>query len=122
MDNDFRTLLGVNAFVLLDKPVILEMLSKNSIEVKNMEQEQRNYGYHQDTAPVMTIGNWVVTLLVMIIPIVNIIMLIVWAAGNHENPNRKNWAVAQLIFFGLAFALWIFFFSAIVAMMGNLMP
>ena len=87
-----------------------------------MEQEPRNYGFHQDTAPVMSIGNWVVTMIIMMIPLVNVIMLIVWAAGNNDNPNRKNWAIVQLIFFGIAFALWIFLISAFAGMMGSLMP
>ncbi|HOD18281.1 MAG TPA: hypothetical protein PKJ14_06570 [Candidatus Cloacimonadota bacterium] len=61
--------------------------------------EQQNY-YQQNSepqikpannvAPVMTIGNWIVTMLLMLIPIANIVLLIVWAVSNTDNPNRKN--------------------------------
>jgi len=39
-----------------------------------MDQNNPNFGM-QPVAPVMTVGNWVVTFLVMLIPVVNIVML-----------------------------------------------
>ncbi|MDD3563394.1 MAG: hypothetical protein PHR32_06950 [Candidatus Cloacimonetes bacterium] len=92
-----------------------------------MEQEPRsftsqsNLSPHQNMAPVMTIGNWIVTMILAAIPIVNIIMLIVWAASSTENPNRKNWAIATLIFIGILIVLNILFLSTMIGMMGGLM-
>jgi hypothetical protein len=71
-------------------------------------------------APVMSIGNWIVTMIILIIPLVNIIMLIVWAASSSENPNRKNWAIAQLIFMGIGIVLYILLFSTIIGLVGGM--
>lgn len=44
----------------------------------------------------MTLGQWIGTIVLCMIPCVNIVMLIVWAAGNG-NPIRKRFAQAYLI-------------------------
>lgn len=56
---------------------------------------------------VMSVGDWLVTLLLMLIPCVNIIMLIIWAASSTGNANRRNWARAYLIFFAIIFAIYL---------------
>ncbi|HCX60005.1 MAG: hypothetical protein WCY87_00035 [Candidatus Cloacimonadales bacterium] len=86
-----------------------------------MEQDNRNLVYSQNQAPVLSIGQWIITLLIMVIPIVNIIMLIVWAVGSTENPNRKNWAIAQLIFMAIGVVIWILLFSTFMGMMSGMM-
>jgi hypothetical protein len=68
----------------------------------------------------MTVGNWIITMIIMVIPIVNVVMLIVWAASSTENPNRKNWAVAQLIFIAIGIIIWILFAGIIIGMLGGL--
>ena len=86
-----------------------------------MEQDNRNLVYSQNQAPVLSIGQWIITLLIMVIPIVNIIMLFVWAVGSTENPNRKNWAIAQLIFMAIGVVIWILLFSTFMGMMSGMM-
>ena len=86
-----------------------------------MEQDNRNLVYSQNQAPVLSIGQWIITLLIMVIPIVNIIMLFVWAVGRTENPNRKNWAIAQLIFMAIGVVIWILLFSTFMGMMSGMM-
>lgn len=44
----------------------------------------------------MSLGQWIGTIVLSIIPCVNIIMLIIWAVS-AENINKKRWAQAQLI-------------------------
>ncbi|WP_010255852.1 hypothetical protein [Myroides injenensis] len=56
---------------------------------------------------VMSVGDWIVTLLIMLIPLVNIVMLFVWGFDNNGNRNRANWAKAQLIFMAIGIGLWI---------------
>ncbi|HOA29480.1 MAG TPA: hypothetical protein PKL34_05530 [Candidatus Cloacimonadota bacterium] len=68
----------------------------------------------------MTVGNWIVTMLLMIIPFVNIILLIVWAASSGENPNRRNWAIASLIFMAIGIVLWLILASTLVGLMSSL--
>ena len=57
----------------------------------------------------MSVKDWLVTLLIMAIPLVGIIMLFVYAFGNNENINRQNWAKAQLIMVAIAIVLVILF-------------
>lgn len=47
--------------------------------------------------PVISVGDWLITLLIRAIPLVNIIMLFIWAFGSGNNPNKANWAKAVLI-------------------------
>ena len=46
----------------------------------------------------MSINDWLITFLVLLIPIVNIIMLFVWAFSSNTNRNKSNWAKASLIY------------------------
>lgn len=89
-----------------------------------MEQEPRQFANQTPMAPVLTVGNWAVTMLLMMIPLVNLILLIVWAASTSENPNRKNWAIATLIFAAIGFVLWLLLASVaaglITALTGNM--
>ena len=62
-----------------------------------------NYGYVPRD---MTVGRWLLTMLIMCIPIVNLIMLIVWAVSSGpDNHARKTWAIAQLIWMVIWFVL-----------------
>ena len=80
-----------------------------------MEQERNDYYPYQNVAPVMSIGQWLVTFLLMAIPIVNIIMIIVWIASKDENPNRKNWILAYLIVIAISFVLTFIIFGSIAS-------
>lgn len=58
---------------------------------------------------VISVKKWIVTLLVMMIPLVNVICLIIWALSDSENKNRSNWAKAQLLMFLIGIVLMFFF-------------
>jgi len=62
---------------------------------------------NQDQKP-MSVKDWLITLLLMAIPVVGIVLLFVYAFGSNENENKKNWAKAQLIMLAIVFALVIF--------------
>ena len=53
---------------------------------------------------VMTMGEWLITLIVLAIPCVNVIMYFVWAFGNG-NENRKNFCRAGLIVMAVGIVL-----------------
>lgn len=52
----------------------------------------------------ISLGQWMLTLLLLMIPLVNIIMLIVWAVSD-TNPSKKNFARAQLIWIGISIGI-----------------
>lgn len=68
-----------------------------------MENEERLH-------PVVSIGDWIITFIIAAIPIVNVIMLFVWAFGSTTNPSKANWAKASLIIFAVAVVFYILFF------------
>ncbi len=54
--------------------------------------------YQNAVAPAVGLGEWIVTLIVLMIPLVNIIMLLVWAFSSGTNPSKANFCKAQLLF------------------------
>ena len=71
----------------------------------------------------VTVGEWIVIFLLMLIPIVNIILLFVWAFGSENTPeSQKNWAKAKLIFWLilmiLPLLLWIILGAAFLSFLG----
>lgn len=71
-------------------------------------------------APVIGLGDWVVTLIIMIIPLVNLIMLFVWAFGDGTNPSKANWAKASLILILISIVLSVILFGAIAGFVSRL--
>jgi len=61
--------------------------------------------------PVISVTDWIITFIIMAIPLVNIIMLFVWGFGD-ANPNKANWAKASLVMMLVMGA--IYFFIAII--------
>ena len=53
----------------------------------------------QPQAPVVSIKEWLLTNLIVMIPLVNIVMTFVWAFGSNTNPNKANYFKAALILF-----------------------
>lgn len=73
----------------------------------------QNLGYpapgyqQQQVAPVITVKDWMLTTLLLIIPVVNIIMLFVWAFGGGANPSKANYAKASLLWAAIGIVLYI---------------
>ena len=59
-----------------------------------------------DTSP-MTMGDWLLTSLALLIPCAGIILYFVWAFGSHGNINRRNYCRAQLIMMGIILVIYI---------------
>lgn len=53
----------------------------------------------QPQAPVVSIKEWLLTNLILLIPLVNIVMTLVWAFSSNTNPNKANYFKAALILF-----------------------
>ena len=77
----------------------------------------------QDSS-VMTVQDWVITILIVSLPIIGLIMLFVWAFGSGTNQNKVNFAKASLIWaaigFGLAILFMMVFGAAFLGGMGNM--
>ena len=66
---------------------------------------------NHETAPVLTLKEWVITLLITLIPMVGFIMLFVWGFSDSANPNKKNWARAALIMLAVSTVLYFILFG-----------
>ena len=62
---------------------------------------------------IVTIGDWIITMILMCIPFVNFIMLLVWAFSAATPVSKANWSKATLIFMLIGFVLVILFWGAI---------
>jgi hypothetical protein len=69
----------------------------------------------EDTRP-MTVGDWMLTILVLAIPLVNLVMYLVWAFGSSGNVNRRTYCQAVLAWFAilLGVGLVLGLFSSVV--------
>ncbi|HEX5167948.1 MAG TPA: hypothetical protein VFW11_02155 [Cyclobacteriaceae bacterium] len=67
-------------------------------------------------ANVMSVKDWVITILIAAIPLVGIVMLFVWAFGSNDNINKANWAKATLIWAAIAIVLSFFMWGTIAAL------
>lgn len=73
-------------------------------------QEQLQYQYQQPESNLeepMTLGEWLITMLIMLIPCVNIIMAFVWAFSSKEKKSKSNYFKAWLIFMAIVIVLYI---------------
>lgn len=68
----------------------------------------------------LSIGDWIITYILTVIPLIGLIMLFVWAFGNETQPNKRNWAKAMLIFYAIFFVLAIIAIILIGATFGAL--
>lgn len=59
----------------------------------------------------LSVGDWLITMIITVIPIVGIIMLFVWAFSSSTHPTKANWAKASLILFAIVIVLYIIFFA-----------
>jgi hypothetical protein len=60
-----------------------------------------------NNSKVLSTGEWVITKVLILIPIVNIILLFIWSFSKNENINKSNWAKATLIIYLLRLCLYL---------------
>lgn len=68
----------------------------------------------------LSIGNYIVLMIVGAIPVVGIIMMLIWAFSRNTNTNRQNYARAMLIMMAVAIILSIIFGASIIGMLGSI--
>ena len=73
-------------------------------------QEQLRYQYQEpqtDLEEPVTMGEWLITMLLMLIPCVNIVLMFVWAFSSKEKKSKSNYFKAALIFAAIVLVLYI---------------
>lgn len=85
----------------------------------NFEQTNLQPNDGQQLEVPMTLGDWIITLIVLAIPCVNIIMMFVWGFGKEGNTSRRNYCRAALIFAAISIVLGLIFSSVLAAFFAN---
>ncbi|MFC0213418.1 hypothetical protein ACFFK0_13295 [Paenibacillus chartarius] len=86
----------------------------------NGQPNYNPYAAQQQTAPVISFKEWMITLLLLAIPVVNLIMLFVWAFGGGANPSKANYAKAGLVWMLIGIVLYIVFLVLAVVIGGSI--
>ena len=95
-----------------------------------IKEEQINNSAVTETVPaaenknnkteVLTVGDWMITILITGLPLIGLVMLFVWAFSRGENPSKRNWAVANLAWLAIgAILAFIIFGGMIMALFSN---
>ena len=82
------------------------------------QQYYHNYDVRQmDTSP-MSMGDWLLTILAVLLPCAGVILYFVWAFGSRGNINRRNYSRAMLIVMGgfLVIYVMIFMITCVIGM------
>ncbi|MCI6714955.1 MAG: hypothetical protein PUF03_06070 [Lachnospiraceae bacterium] len=90
---------------------------QNYNNYNNYQPYQQMNPYHDSQLELeepVKIGEWVLALVLMMIPCVNIIMMFVFAFSKTEKKSKSNFFKAYLIFYAIMLALVFLFWIAII--------
>jgi len=62
----------------------------------------------------VSFGEWFATIFLAAIPLVNIILLFVWAFGSNTKTSKANWAKASLVWAAIAITFYLIVFVALL--------
>jgi hypothetical protein len=79
---------------------------------------QQNFQPTPKTYPAVKMGEWMLALFLVSIPVVGFILLIVWALGSEANPSKANWAKAMLLWGIIYSAVLVVVYAVIIMMVG----
>ena len=74
-----------------------------------MENNNQPQYYNKDNnlSEIMSVKEWIGTILLLVIPIANIVLLFVWAFGGEVKQSKRNFSRAYLILAGILLAIYI---------------
>ena len=72
----------------------------------------------------LTVGDWLITFILLSIPFVGLIFLLYWALASSSNVNRKNFCIAYIIvcLFFFAIVLVLLFMGVLAGLLGEYAP
>lgn len=86
-----------------------------SEEVRLEERVGKEGNHRGDASEVVSVGEWLVTSLIMAIPIVNIVMVFVWAFGGGAKKSKANFFKAAIIMMIISIILSFLLFSSLMS-------
>lgn len=89
------------------------------------QQFQSQPVYQEGLEEPVKMGEWLIALLIMMIPCVNIVMMFVWAFSKGDKKSKSNFFKAYLVYFaimiGISIVLYATVFATIMASYSSLM-
>ena len=55
----------------------------------------------------LSVGDWILTLIVLGIPLVNVVMYLYWAFSSSVHPTRRNFSRASMVLFVVGAVLYV---------------
>lgn len=80
----------------------------------NVNMNANNFNNREEA---VTVKDWLITMLVMMVPFVNVVMMFVWAFTDGTNKSKSNFFKASLIMMVISIVLSIVFSGILVAML-----
>ncbi len=62
----------------------------------------------------ISVGDWIITFIILAIPLVNIIAVFIWALSSSTHPSKKSYAQALIIVFIVMMVL-----AILIALLGG---
>ena len=103
-------LLGILGFILIAVGFFMVPASNQISNITSPTASNEN----PNTIHIPTVGEWVGWLLLLCIPLVNLIIMIIWAI-DKENPIRRNWILASLIITAVVTVLYMLLFFSMMS-------
>lgn len=89
------------------------------MENNNMESSKL---HNSNMAEVISMKEWIITILILMVPFVNLVMPFVWAFSSNTNPSKANYFKAYLLMAAIAIVLWFVFAGTIMSAIMMQMP
>jgi len=87
-----------------------EYYGDSSVPERRFEEDNR------PMAPSLRMVDWLIILVISLLPLVNVIVLVIWALDIRANPNRRSFAQALLLIFGATTLIMTIFFGYFAGM------
>lgn len=86
-------------------------------EYGNKQEKWESKGASSDE--IVSVKDWIITMLILMIPIVNFVMVFVWAFGGGSNPSKANYFKAMILVTVVGTVLWFLFVGALLTPLFN---
>ena len=89
--------------------------------MQKLRNEEITMNYETDPGQnrnIVTMGDWVISILLLAIPIVQIVAPLVWVFSSSTPLSKKNFGKAILILWLVPIVLLVFFWGSLMAMFG----
>lgn len=101
--------------VFLDYDIIKEILFKRGDTMDNNLYNQPSCSLEEP----ISVKDWLIMFLILLIPIANIVMVFVWAFSKEEKKSKSNFFKAYLIYAGICIVISLILWAIIFAIVMN---